>query len=544
MAVTKIKPIKSALKNRLEYIQNPDKTEGKMLVSSFGCSYETADIEFELTLSKARDKGNNLAHHLIQSFEPGESTPEQAHEIGKRLADEITKGRHEYVLTTHIDKGHIHNHIIFCAASFIDHKKYISNKKSYYEIRNFSDKLCKEYSLSVITPGQDKGKHYAEYKADREGGGSWKSKLKAAIDNLIPQSKDFEDLLKQLQEQGHEIKRGKYISVRAPGQERFTRTKTLGVDYTEEAIIKRIAGDYVITAPEVEQGDNDIDFTALPDMQSIDSGDMDIVNFNVPEDSNAAVDITAADIFNVNVADNLNAPTDNKPTTHHTTKDSGTTQHSADSFTTPNTPTNTEYKRPPLAANLIKDIENCVKAQQSAGFARWQKIQNLKEAAKTLNFLTENNLLQYAALETKTAEIAAAFDETADTLKAAEKRLKDMAGLMKHITNYQQTKPIYDGMKTAKDTAAYRREHESAVIIHEAATRALRKYAGTGGKLPNPAILQAEYAKLTESKNNLRAEYDKLKRQAREYGIIKKNVDSILNPAEERIRGRDRSAEL
>ena len=156
MAVTKIKPVKNALKQRIEYIQNPAKTDGKMLVSSFGCAYEMADIEFMKTLDRARDKGNNLAHHLIQSFEPGESTPEQAHEIGRRLADEITKGRHEYVLTTHIDKGHIHNHLIFCAASFIDHKKYISNKKSYYEIRAFSDKLCKEYALSVVKPGQDK----------------------------------------------------------------------------------------------------------------------------------------------------------------------------------------------------------------------------------------------------------------------------------------------------------------------------------------------------------------------------------------------------
>ena len=243
MAVTKIKPVKTGLKQRIEYIQNPAKTDGKMLVSSFGCSYEKADIEFTHTLSRALEKGNNLAHHLIQSFEPGESTPEQAHEIGRRLADEITKGRHEYVLTTHIDKGHIHNHILFCAASFIDNKKYISNKKSYYEIRNFSDKLCKEYSLSVVTPGQDKGKHYAEYVADRDGGGSWKSKLKAAIDNIIPQWTDFEDFLKRLEAADYEVKRGKYISVRAPGQERFTRTKTLGVDYTEDAITKRIAGE-------------------------------------------------------------------------------------------------------------------------------------------------------------------------------------------------------------------------------------------------------------------------------------------------------------
>ena len=106
MAVTKIKPIKGTLNKALDYIQNPAKTDEKMLVSSFGCSYETADIEFTFTLSQALDKGNNLAHHLIQAFEPGEVDYREAHEIGRQLADAVTKGQHEYVLTTHIDKGH------------------------------------------------------------------------------------------------------------------------------------------------------------------------------------------------------------------------------------------------------------------------------------------------------------------------------------------------------------------------------------------------------------------------------------------------------
>ena len=510
MAVTKIKPVKSALKQRIEYIQNPEKTDGKMLVSTFGCSYETADIEFEHTLSKAIQKGNNLAHHLIQSFEIGESTPEQAHEIGRRLADEATKGRHEYILTTHIDKGHIHNHIIFCAASFIDYKKYISNKKSYFEIRNFSDKLCKEYGLSVLTPTHDKdrgagkGKHYAEYAADKTGGGSWKSKLKIAIDNIIPQSTDFEDFLKRLEASGHEIKRGKHISVRAQGQERFTRTKTLGVDYTEEVITKRIAGEYTLAIPTQEPHKQDLDIAF--DVSEVESADVGIFNLDTTTDTPYISDIATA--------------TDNTPTEKSI------------------------YVRPAPAANLIIDIENCVKAQQSAGFARWQKLQNLKEAAKTINFLTENNLLQYSSLEAKTTEVAATFDTAADTLKAAEKRIKDMAGLMKHIANYQQTKPIYDGLKTAVDTDTYRREHQSTIILHEAAAKALRKHAGDGGKLPNPAALQAEYNKLTERKNALLNEYRKLQHQAREYGIVKKNVDSVLNPGAERARGKDRNVEL
>ena len=156
--------------------------------------------------------------------------------IGKQLADAVTKGQHEYVLTTHIDKGHIHNHIIFCAVNFVDHHKYNSNKRSYYGIRNMSDKLCRENGLSVVVPGKgSKGKSYAEYQAEKTGT-SWKGKLKIAVDTLIPQVASFEELLQRLQAAGYEIKPGKYISCRAPGQERFTRLKTLGADYTEEAI--------------------------------------------------------------------------------------------------------------------------------------------------------------------------------------------------------------------------------------------------------------------------------------------------------------------
>ncbi len=131
------------------------------------------------------------------------------------------------MLTTHIDKGHVHNHIIFCAVDMVNQRKYISNKQSYAYIRRTSDRLCKENGLSVVKPGQSKGKSYAEWDAQRKGT-SWKAKLKAAIDAAIPQAKDFDDFLRLMQAQGYEIKPGKFISFRAPGQERFTRCKTLG----------------------------------------------------------------------------------------------------------------------------------------------------------------------------------------------------------------------------------------------------------------------------------------------------------------------------
>jgi hypothetical protein len=455
MAITKIHPIKSTLAKALDYIKDPAKTDGKLLVSSFACSFETADIEFQFTLAKALDKGNNLAHHLIQSFEPGETTPEQAHEIGKRLADEVLQGRHEYVLTTHIDKGHVHNHLIFCAARFTDYHKYESNKKSYAQIRRASDELCKEYGLSVVKPNKNKGKHYAEHAADKMGGGSWKSKLRVAIDMMIPQSTDFNDFLRRMEQTGYEVKCGKHVSFRACGQERFTRAKTLGADYTEEAITGRISGEYA----------------------------------RIPRSVRAA-------------AQGRTAP------------------------------------------SLIIDIENSIKAQQSAGYAHWAKIANLKEAAKTLNFLTENGLLHYADLESKAAEVTAAFDEASTSLNATDRKLSDMAVLIKHREVYRATKPAAEGLRAAKDKDAYRREHESELILHEAAARALRKLRTDDGKVTPLATLRAEHAKLAKRRDSLKAEYAKLKEQARKYGVVKANIDSILNPTGRKEKEKERGAEL
>ena len=241
MAVTKTHPIKSTLKAAIDYICNPAKTDGSLLISAYGCSAETADIEFAWTRRHAIDKGENLGRHLIQAFAPGEVTPEEAHQIGLELAKEILGGKYEFVLTTHIDRGHIHNHVIWNAVSFTDYKHYHSNKRSYYEIRRASDLLCKEHGLSVIVPRQEKGKSYAEHQAVRNGT-SYKAKLKVTIDRLLPACINLEDLLRRLQEEGYEIRQGKYISCRASNQERFTRLKTLGVDYTEAALAARIAG--------------------------------------------------------------------------------------------------------------------------------------------------------------------------------------------------------------------------------------------------------------------------------------------------------------
>lgn len=432
MAVTKTHPIKTTLNKAIAYICNPGKTDDTLLVSAFGCSAETADIEFSWTRRHAIDKGTNLGRHLIQAFSPGEVTPEQAHEIGIKLANEVLGGKYEFVLTTHIDKGHIHNHIIFNSVSFVDYRKYHSNKRSYHFIRRTSDRLCKEYGLSVIVPGQDKGKSYLEHTAEKAGT-SYKAKLKAAIDRLIPQVSDFEELLKRLEAEGYEIKRGKYISCRAAGQERFTRMKTLGVDYTEEAVTSRIAGG------------------PRPSRQ--------------PKSGNQKI-------------------------------------------------------------SLLIDIQNNLKAQESAGFAHWAKINNLKEAARTLNFLTEHGITHYEQLQGKVDEVMAGQNRLLSSIKAKEQRIGEIALLIKHVSAYREYRPIYERYRKSSDKEKFLRGQENQIILFESAAKSLKQMGVQ--KLPDISTLKKEMDSLTAEKQQEYGDYQKIRTQARELETIKRNVDQLL----------------
>ena len=447
MAVTKIHPIKSTLKAAIDYICDPEKTDGKLLVSSYGCAAETADIEFSWTRRHAIDKGTNLGRHLIQAFQPGEVTPEQAHEIGMELAKEILGGKYEFVLTTHIDKDHVHNHLIFNAVSFTDHKHYHSNKRSYHYIRRTSDRICKEHGLSVIIPGQAKGKSYIEHQA-AQAGTSYKAKLKAAIDRLIPASADFEDLLLRLQREGYEIKRGKYVSCRASDQERFTRMKTLGVDYTEEAITARIVG------------------RSRPSRQ--------------PKQRSGKI-------------------------------------------------------------SLLIDIQNNIKAQQSAGYRRWATIENLKRIADTSNFLTEHGIGSYEELLDRCEAATVSVARLKANLRDAGAKIDELALKMKHVGTYRQLKPIYDRYKASRDKEKFLRGHESEIILFEAAARECKRL----GAVPLPATerMQAEMDELNAKKATLKAELQKAQREERDYAAIRRNVEDFLSPPQPE-RERKKNVEL
>ena len=440
MAVTKIKAIRGTLSKAIAYILNPEKTDEKLLVSSYGCASETAAREFEWTRKIAEQKGMNpvriIARHVIQSFEIGEVTPELAHEIGKQFADEILGGKYEYVLTTHIDKDHVHNHLIFNAVDFVDYHAYKSYKRIYYDMREVSDRLCKENGLSVIPPSQNKGMDYKEY-TEAKRGTSWKQKLKQTIDRLVITAKDYDDFLRLMQEAGYEIKTGKYISFRAEGQERFTRSKTIGENYTEERIKERIAG---------------------------------------------------------------------------------------------RTPRRSQRQTVPNGISLIGDIQERIRLIDSKGYEHKAKLTILKEAARTLNYLTENNLLQYADLEKKVEDVHSSYDRTGKELKGVEARLREVQPLIKNISNYQRLKPVYDAFQKTKDKPGFKAKHEAELVIFEAARSTLLAMQGDE-KLPSLKTLQAEQQRLLEEQQRLYDERAKLKKEARLIDTMKANVDIFLKPS-------------
>ena len=440
MAVTKIKAIRGTLSKAIAYILNPEKTDEKLLVSSYGCASETAAREFEWTRRIAEQKGMNpvriIARHVIQSFEIGEVTPELAHEIGKQFADEILGGKYEYVLTTHIDKDHVHNHLIFNAVDFVDYHAYKSYKRIYYDMREVSDRLCKENGLSVIPPSQNKGMGYKEY-TEAKRGTSWKQKLKQTIDRLVITAKDYDDFLRLMQEAGYEIKTGKYISFRAEGQERFTRSKTIGENYTEERIKERIAG---------------------------------------------------------------------------------------------RTPRRSQRQTTPKGISLIGDIQERIRLIDSKGYEYKAKLTILKEAARTLNYLTENNLLQYADLEKKVEDVHSSYDRTGKELKGVEARLREVQPLIKNISNYQRLKPVYDAFQKAKDKPGFKAKHEAELVIFEAARSTLLAMQGDE-KLPSLKTLQAQQQRLLEEQQRLYDERAKLKKEVKQIETIKSNVDTFLAPS-------------
>ena len=459
MATTRIMPLhigkgrteSRAISDIIDYVANPHKTDYGRLITGYECDSRIADTEFVIakrqyiaTTGRVRGKDDVIAYHVRQSFRPGEITPEEANRLGVEFAKRFTKCKHAFLVCTHIDRAHVHNHIIWSSVNLDCDRKFRNFWGSTKAVRHLSDTICIENGLSIIENPNPHGKSYNKWLGDKAKP-SHREQLRMMIDQALEQKPtDFDELLKMLSEMGCEVtRRGKAIRLKAPGWKNIARMdEGLGTGYSEAEIRAVLAGKK-----------------------------------------------------------------------QHTPRKKSTVQ--------------TE----PPKVNLLVDIQEKLRAGKGAGYARWAKVFNLKQMAQTMNFLTEHNLLEYAVLEEKAAAATAHHNELSAQIKAAEKRMAEIAVLRTHIINYAKTREIYVAYRKAGYSKKFRQEHEAEILLHQAAKNA---FDDMGIKnLPKVKELQTEYAKLLEEKKKIYAEYRRSREEMRELLTAKANVDRLLKMDEE-----------
>lgn len=248
MATTGVHPIRVTEAKSVQYITNPEKAER---VTCYGCRGSAEDISHQFYMLRAYGKntGNVLSYHIIQSFAPNEATPEQVHQAGLMLCDKLFQSKYKYVLATHSDTKHIHNHIIFCKTNMENYKAFgtlmdTKRNPAWMKIRHLSDEVCKEMGLSVVEYGEiGKGISHYEWSKQQQGT-SWKAKLRYELNCIIQRSDTFEDFFEKCRLNGIEVvyNPDKLVSLkfRMQGQQRYARAKTLGYYYLPENIQRRI----------------------------------------------------------------------------------------------------------------------------------------------------------------------------------------------------------------------------------------------------------------------------------------------------------------
>jgi hypothetical protein len=378
------------------------------------------------------DKGNNLAFHLIQSFKPGEVDGETAHQIGKQFADEVLKGKYEYVLSTHVDKNHIHNHIIFNATSFVDYHKYVSNKRSYYNICRISNRICQEYGLVTSMPTGEKGRSYKENTEYRRGT-SWKARLRTTIDKAIWASIDYEEFLLRMKLAGYEVRRGKNLAFRAQEQINFTNMKSLGSYYSEDSVQLRLEKN----------------------------------RYRVKTPRNLSREI-----------------------------------------------------------RLYVNISNYITTGNREGFEHWAKLNNLKQAALTFNYLSENNLLNYEDFRQHIADTTGAVEATEHKIEKLTADLSSQKLIQKHCDSYRICRKVVEDEKTAPDPKTYRANHQAEYRLHDSLKQQLQDMGLT--KIPSAVRLQQQIDSLEKELSSVCKEFDDLKKQQTKLDIVRENFEHLL----------------
>ena len=453
MATTRLIPLHAgkgrtegtAIRDILDYSKNPDKTEKGELITSYACDHRTADAQFLLAkreylerTGRYRGKDDVIAYHMRQSFLPGEITPEEANRMGQELARRFTHGNHAYIVAIHTDKQHIHNHIIFHSVNLDCDRKFRNFFNSTRALHKLSDTICIENGYSIVADPKRHGQTYNKWLGDRAKLPQ-REAIRILIDDALAQKPaDLDALLALLKAAGCEVKRGKQISIRGPGQTRFKRLDTLGEAYDLPALTAILAGERA----------------------------------------------------------------------HQ-----------------PRKRTHTAAVQTPKV-NLLVDIQAQLRSGKGPGYERWAKRFNIKQMAQTLNYLTENGLLDYHDLKKKAQQAEARCNALASAVKATEAKLAENAVLQTHILNYIKTREVYAAYRQSGYSKKFLAEHEGEIALHKAAKKAFDELGLK--KLPTIKTLRTEYAALLAEKKQTYAEYRQAREEMRQLLKAKANVELLL----------------
>ncbi len=456
MATTRLIPLHAgkgrsvgrAIEKVIAYVKNPEKTDEGQLITTYECNSYTADAEFLLDkreylqkTGRSRGKDDVIGYHLRQSFAPGEITPEEANRLGRELAMRFTKGQHAFIVCTHIDKHHIHNHIIFNSTNLDCTKKFRDFHGSARAMKRLNDLICLENGYSIVENPKRKGDTYDKWLGDKRKT-PYREQICQAIDGaLTKKPKTFSELLELLRQMGFEI-REKDDAVRCPGQIRFVRMDTLGKGYSAEELIAVLAGKRQHQARKYRQ--------------------------SVGEKSNEL--------------------------------------------------------------SLLVDVQKKLAEGKSLGYAHWAKIFNTKELSKTLLYLKEHGLMDYADLKARTESVSARFSELSEQIKAVENRMKKISELRTQIINYAKTREVYEAYRKAGYSKKFLAEHESEIILHKAAKKTFDDLGLK--KLPTVKSRSGEYTELVAVKRRAYTEYRQVREEMKVLHVAKSNIDKVMGTEE------------
>lgn len=440
MAITKIHAIWASVQKAVDYICDPGKTNGELMVDSFACSPKTAGVEYDMSLSHGTGNGRNKAFHLIQSFAPGEVDAATAHRIGKEMAERLLHGDRSYVIATHVDKQSVHNHIIFCSADNFTGKKFVCRKKTYWDIRRISDRLCDENGLSVIeTPGRYTGLSYEDWIA-RGHEEPLRDKLRRDIRECIRLASSYDDFVKLMRERDYEVrgeklpggsdkKVAKYIRFRAAGYDQFVRGcyRSLGKGFTKEEIAGAIEKQAAIQA-----------MTSTVPVRKME----DLARKTGPYDK--LID------------------------------------RSSDKF------------------------------KESPYLTRWADKKDLQSVAHA--FAVNGDTVQ---LEEKIGAVKKEVSDIKETVVQIDRKLQALKEAAVAVKNYDTYRKVGEGYKKARNKEKYYEEHESQLMILDAAEREIRSIGLDPDKVSYEQVING-IEKLKEQKKEIQGEYRGLSRELSE----------------------------